>query len=152
MKVKYVVVSLLALLVVAIALLGPSVFAGQQRGKTVVKHATKLRGESTVKIKNDDGKNTQGHAKELPVAKGGKKTRASTSVVHFDNHTGWIIRCYVDGDYVGSMDGGGDLYVYVSSGTHTLYARALFDDGSELTWGPDDESVYGTFTYKLYSS
>ena len=83
-------------------------------------------------IKKDEMKANPASAKT-----GGSKGKASrdSGNLHFDNHTALTIRCYVDGDYVGTMGSGGDLFDY-ASGTHTLLCVALFDDGSSLSWGP----------------
>ena len=56
--------------------------------------------------------------------------------LHFDNRTNLYVRYYVDGDYVGTMGPGGDLYDY-ESGVHTMYCVAVFEDGSTQTWGPE---------------
>ncbi|HEY7568332.1 MAG TPA: hypothetical protein VH762_12215 [Gemmatimonadaceae bacterium] len=85
-----------------------------------------------------------------PPAKGGPKTRgATTGVLHVDNRTLWVIRIYVDGDYVGTVSPYGDSYGYYGCSVRRLYARAVFDDGSYYSWGPSSRDVCDNFTWRL---
>lgn|GEM_PF-1985908 len=96
-------------------------------------NSTAARGANP-NIKRDEMKANPASAK----AGGSAKSKASrgSGNLHFDNHTNLYVRCYVDGDYVGTMGPSGDLYDY-EVGLHTMFCTAVFDDGSSLTWGPD---------------
>lgn len=64
------------------------------------------------------------------------------AVVTFQNYTRWRIQCYVDGNFVGMVDAGRNLSVWAGSGWTRPYARALFDDGSFLSWDLGDRYYY----------
>ena len=70
-----------------------------------------------------------------PAAKGGKKSKAGEGQADFDNFSSWIVQCYVDGTFVGNVAPYGDLNVFVGTGNHTVYAQAVFTDGSIKYWG-----------------
>jgi len=84
-------------------------------------------------IKRDEMKaNAAGSIGKAKSKMGGSR---GTGNLHFDNQLNLYVRCYVDGDYVGPMGPGGDLYDY-ESGYHTMLCVAAFDDGSTVSWGP----------------
>jgi hypothetical protein len=89
----------------------------------------------------------------MPADKGGK-TRGAGPLpcgVHIDNRTSWFIRIYVDGDYKGTVNQYGDLTGITGNGPTSVYAVALFDDGSEKYWGPHvfDCEAGATYTWRL---
>lgn len=95
-------------------------------------------GDSNIKTRR--APNSANHTKKAPPTKGGPATKGSWGKLTVKNYTGYIIDIYVDDDYSGTVDDYGDAEGDFSTGYHTLYARADFDDGTYLYWGP--ESVY----------
>jgi hypothetical protein len=71
----------------------------------------------------------------------------------FDNRTRYYIHSYVNREYVGTLGPLGDLYGPVDGGRTQLYARAVFDNGEVLTWGPVvvDCPARGSYAWRLYS-
>jgi hypothetical protein len=80
-----------------------------------------------------------------PESKGGAKSRGAfgTCNIHVDNHTGYYVTFYFNGSAAGSMGPWGDLYPNVTEGMGQLYARAVFDNGTVLTFGPRDYQCNG---------
>jgi hypothetical protein len=108
--------------------------------KEVVKETAKTRksGSEDTNIKNDSDKN-QPDTQRVPPANKGGKSRGSGPLacgVHVDNRTPWLIRVFVDGTYVGTVNQYGDLSGITGNGATAVYAVALFDNGSERYWGP----------------
>lgn len=67
------------------------------------------------------------------------KTRGSgqrTCYIDLVNDTGYVIDIYIDGKFRGTMAEWDSNYTTTGSGATKLYARAEFDDGSSLYWGP----------------
>jgi hypothetical protein len=125
---------------------------GTQHGAVVHVKAAKGRGagaDANVKADTLPGNQT-GKTVPAPPSKGGAKTRGAMSgTLHVDNRTPWIIRIYVDGDYVGNVSRYGDSYGYYGCSVRTLYARALFTDGSSLSWGPSRRDLCDDATWEL---
>jgi len=143
---------------VAIATLGASaalsrpLHAQPKKGPVVHAKGTKSRGAANdPNVKSDSlPGNHVGAAMAAPPSKGGPKTRGAMSgTLHVDNRTPYIIRIYVDGDYVGNVGRYGDSYGYYGCSTRTLYARAYFDDGSVTSWGPARRDLCDDFTWEL---
>jgi hypothetical protein len=127
--------------------------AGKE-GKEVVSTSKTASGkDKDPNIKMAAMKNDKKKVAEAPPEKGGKARGdgpGSCRVV-IDNWTGYIIQAFVDGDFVGTVSRFGDGHMYVGSGATLFYARAEFDDGSVLTWGPQalDCEAGGATTWKL---
>jgi hypothetical protein len=68
---------------------------------------------------------------------------ANYSDIVVDNYTGYSIDIYVDGSYRGTIAPYDKKVTWAVPGTTRLYAKAVFDDGSYLYWGP-------TVTYTGY--
>lgn len=137
--------SLTGLAVVAgLALMAPPVRADAAadaggKASAVESPAQKSRGAGPDEnVKKDTlDKNAPGNAGKLAPEKGGEKSRQQVCRFHVDNRTNLIIhQILVDGDIVGSVSPGGDAYGRIECGSHNVYARAFFDDGSASTWGP----------------
>ena len=145
------VATLFALLVVAV----PASAQKPAAKKRTDTHAAQSRGAGADQnVKNDSVTNSATAKLAAPPAKGGARTRGAAARIeqlHVDNRTAWYIRIYVDGDYVGLVSPYGDAYGYYSCGVHSLYARAVFDDGSVRTWGPVDADLCGGFTWRLWA-
>jgi len=52
-------------------------------------------------------------------------------------------------DYVGNVSRFGDSYGYYGCSPRALYARAFFDDGSVISWGPVRRDLCDDFTWRL---
>jgi hypothetical protein len=98
----------------------------------------KSRGEGKDEnIKGDKSdKNDPNATIPAPAEKGGEKSRGGQCRVHFDNQTQWKIQIYVDGAYQGLLGPYADAYEWYGGTAGTLYGKADFTDGSNLTWGP----------------
>ncbi len=69
------------------------------------------------------------------------KTRGNgqrTCNIDLINDTGYVIDIYIDGRYRGTISEYDSNYTTTGSGATKLYARAEFDDGTFLYWGPKD--------------
>lgn len=105
-------------------------------GKQLVTAAQKGAAGADAHVKSDvEPTNKAGAKLPAPGAKGGAKTRDPYCYLTVDNWTGWNIRVYVEGVWVGNVAAWGDASNYYANGS-TVYAKAFFDDGSVLTWGP----------------
>lgn len=106
------------------------------------------RGEDP-NIKNDKETNDPNSELAAPEQKGGAKTRGGGYCeVRFDNRTKFFVKLYVDGAYRGTISPYGDGVAYTGAGTTRVYARAVFDSGDYLYWGPNDYSCYsGQYVY-----
>lgn len=89
-------------------------------------------------IKTESATNDKKSVPEAPPEKGGKGRGIGPfgCRVTIDNWTGYIVNAYVDGNYVGVVGRFGDGSMFVGNGPTLFYARANFDDGTSLTWGP----------------
>jgi hypothetical protein len=109
--------------------------------------AAKSRGEGKDEnIKNDVRSNDPNTPRVPPPPnKGGEKSRQMGCPLHVDNHTPWIVNCYANGGYEGTMAAWGDLYFYnTNAGTVILYCTA---PGTPYSWGPVTGSC-GTWTLR----
>lgn len=122
------------------------------KGKVTDTHAQKSRGGGADEnIKSDNETNSASNNMQAPPKKGGARAKgAGTCAVIVDNRTPFLIRIYVDGTYRGTISAWGDAYCYTGSGATKLYAVAMFDDGSRLTWGPNLVNCGDTYTWRLY--
>jgi len=102
-------------------------------------------------IKNDQLANAPGQKHQPPPArKGGPAAKGIYCDVHIDNRTPLIVSVYMNGDLLGVIGPWGDLYPDITYGTAQLYARAVFTDGSVLTFGPRNyQCVGGSYTWSL---
>jgi hypothetical protein len=79
-----------------------------------------------------------------PASKGGPKAKGVDCEIHVDNHTPYYIQFYVNGEAGGVIGPWGDLYPDITGGYAQLYARAVFNDGSIIRFGPRDLQCTGT--------
>jgi hypothetical protein len=100
-------------------------------------------------IQNPSETNDPGTAPKAPADKGGEKTRAGLCHIHVDNRTPWKIQMYVNGNYAGLVPGWGDLWSTYDGGGHTMYGRARFERGPDITWGPRRISCVGMYNWRL---
>lgn len=123
----------------------------QQGEKVVETMGKKGRGAATAdaNIKTHRAANDPAASMPAPALKSGEKAATVGCVVHIDNRTTLNIDVYLDGDFRGTVGPWGDLYRTVICGGTRFYARADFTDGSYSSWGPNVESVLGTYTWRL---
>ncbi len=107
------------------------------KGKTeqVELKSVKGTGEADTNIKQKRGMNSM-NKKGKGMTRG---TGQRTCTVYLTNKTDYNIDIYIDGEYSGTTGETGTTYTTTGSGSTRVYARADFDDGSYLYWGP---SVY----------
>jgi hypothetical protein len=96
-------------------------------------------------IRSNSLTNSIGMHIAAPANKGGPKNRGAngTCDVHVNNKTGYYISFYFNGRPAGSMGPWGDLYPNITEGNAELYARAVFDNGTVMTFGPQDYHCTG---------
>jgi len=87
----------------------------------------------------------QAFAQPLPVTASSMQ-REETAVIHVDSRMDEPVAIYVEGEYVGTVLAGGDLYIEVDAGEHIL--RGVCDSG---TYGPRYVELSGgeTFHWEL---
>lgn len=109
-------------------------------------------GESDANIKTEMATNSKsGPAAPAPPDKGGEKGKGfglGYVEVTFNNFSPWYVKCYVDGNYRGTVAPWGALTFPTGNGATTLYARADFDDGSTYRWGPRQFFYYSGYRYQ----
>lgn len=121
--------------------------ASKKKKQSFVLKAVKVEGErgEDQNVKDDSLLNNQNADFPAPKEKAGEANeRGATGVckVVLDNRTKWKIQIYVDGSFRGVMAPYGDSTAYTGAGPTRVYARAQFDDGSALNWGPSDYICY----------
>jgi hypothetical protein len=96
-------------------------------------------------IKSNSLANSPDQKIVAPQSKGGPQAKGpwGTCNIHIDNHTPYIVQFYFNGDLDGVMGPWGDLYPNITQGVAELYARAVFDDGTVLTYGPREYRCSG---------
>ncbi len=71
------------------------------------------------------------------------------SDVVIDNWTGYYLDIYINGNYRGTVSPYDKKVTWAIPGTNTLYAKAVFNDGSYLYWGPQPTYTGYSYTWKL---
>jgi hypothetical protein len=126
---------------------------GTPKQEVIETSSQKSRGGADPNIKSETRVNVAKSEPPAPPSKGGEKPRGqiSTCDVHVDNRTPWYIQIYVDGHYSGLLPPWGDIYTRAIAGPTLLYARATFDNGVVLTWGPSKVPcpAWTEYTWKL---
>lgn len=108
-------------------------------------------GAKDTNIKNDNPLNSQDQKIAPPAKKGGPTAKAGwTCDGHIDNRTPYYVRYYMNGELEALIGPYGDYYPAYTHGNAVLYARAVFDDGSSLSFGPRTLACTGSdFTWSL---
>jgi len=163
MKLKLMVLLMLVSLISASTMFLPSASAqkntnakSQTSAKTPKLESDKAQqaaaGETDTNVKNDMAPNSKsGPAASAPPAKGGEKGKGlgpGYAEVTFNNFSPWYVKCYVDGNYRGTIAPWGALNFPTGNGPTSLYARADFDDGSSYRWGPRQVLYYSGYRYE----
>jgi hypothetical protein len=105
-----------------------------------------------INIQSDNLLNSKNSMVAAPASKGGFAARGlnGTCNIHVNNKTGYYITFYFNGNAAGAVGPWGDLYPTSTEGSAVLYGKAVFTDGSVLTFGPQNFSCTGTdFTWTL---
>jgi hypothetical protein len=84
-----------------------------------------------------------------PATSRGDVYGADYSDVVVDNWTGYYIDIYVNGNYRGTVSPYDKRVTWAIPGTNTLYAKAVFNDGSYLYWGPKVTYTGYSYSWKL---
>lgn len=103
-------------------------------------------------VKSDSANNPEHPKVPAPPSKGGPKSRGlnGTCNIHVDNRTPYYITFYFDGNPAGALGPWGDLMPNITQGVAEIYAKAVFTNGSVLTFGPRDlRCTGGDFTWTL---
>jgi hypothetical protein len=99
---------------------------------------------SDAHVKSNDMTNSLNQNIAPPPSKGGPKAKGGAWCnIHVDNHTGYYVQFYVNGELGGVIGPWGDLYPDITGGYAQLYARAVFNNGDVLTFGPRDYTCSG---------
>ncbi len=112
---------------------------GQEQEQKAREGATSKGNAKDPNINNDKITNSKDSKAQPPASKGGT-AKGAPCEVQLDNWTQWIVKIYIDGEYHGTIGGYDESYTYAVPGRVKVYARADFDDGSYLYWGPRDYS------------
>jgi hypothetical protein len=98
-------------------------------------------------VRSDNMMNTVGHAVAPPVKSRGLN---GTCDIRVSNQTGLYVQFFFNGNQVGTIGPWGALTPNITEGNAALYARAVFTDGSVLTFGPRALTCTGgDFTWTL---
>lgn len=125
------------------------VAAQDDAGTTQTKATKAAAGTEDANIKSPGVTNTMDKPALAPKNKGGDAAAKGTCYVQLDNWTPWYVNYYVDGSYQGTVPPWGELWGSAISGRTRLYARADFDDGTYLYWGPSYFSCFGSHTWRI---
>jgi hypothetical protein len=74
---------------------------------------------------------------------------ANYSDIIIDNYTGYSVDIYVDGSFRGTIAAYDKKVTWAVPGNTRLYAKAVFNDGSYLYWGPDTTYTVYEYTWHL---
>jgi len=99
-----------------------------------------------------DGLKRPGNDKGKPAADNstrGPVYGPNYSDVVVDNWTGYYLDIYVNGNYRGTVSPWDKRVTWAIPGTNTLYAKAVFNDGSYIYWGPVSTYTGYEYTWKL---
>jgi hypothetical protein len=156
MKLKFMGLFIVVGLLIASSIFLPGVIAQDTSGtkaeaakaqagaKTAKMEADKAQqaasGAADTNVKTDTATNSKGgQTPPAPPEKGGEKGKGMGPgyvEVVFNNYSPWYVKCFVDGNYRGTVAPWGALDFPTGNGPTMLYARADFDDGSSYRWGP----------------
>jgi hypothetical protein len=90
----------------------------------------------------------------MSAKKGGKESGEvygkDYSDVVFDNWTNYYIDVYINGKYRGTVAPLDERVTWAIPGENTIYAKAVFKDGSYLYWGPRTTTTGYSYTLELH--
>lgn len=103
----------------------------QKKSEKITDKSSKGTGEDK-NVTQTRSKNSPNKTEKTNPKGGGQRT-CSIDLV---NKTQWVIDIYIDGKYRGTMDEYASNFTTTGSGATRLYARAEFDNGEYIYWGP----------------
>lgn len=108
-------------------------------------------GSADPNVKSEFEPNDPDTPMTVPASKGGggSKGAGGNCKIMLDNYTNYAIQIYINGIYKGVLYGGNESTLYYTPGQVTIYAKALFSDGSFTYWGPTTYSC-GSNQYVYY--
>jgi hypothetical protein len=109
-----------------------------KRSKQAEKATQKAEKGTSAEDKNITAPRSKNSANSKSVKSRG--TGQKTCYIDLINETDYVIDIYIDGNYKGTLGGNDAKYTTTGTGSTRLYARADFDDGSYLYWGPKNIS------------
>jgi hypothetical protein len=121
-------------------------------GQNTTTSSKKAAGGADANIKSNTLTNPVGVKIAPPPSKGGPAAKGpnGTCDLHINNETGWNINFYFNGGLNGVVGAWGNLDPNITPGSATLYATALFTDGTTLTFGPINyQCAGGNYTWNL---
>lgn len=142
MKIIFMIAALVVLaLATAFSPVNPVRQAGAQNSNKEKRQSKAEKvSDKSAKGSGDDKNVTATRGKNSTTVKTTRtKTRGSgqrTCYIDLVNETGYVIDIYIDGRYRGTIGEYDANYTTTGTGATKLYARAEFDDGSFLYWGP----------------
>ena len=136
-------------LFVALLVIGLGFTANAQVKPKLKKQSISANAQSTPTTEVD-GLQKAMNMKNSPVMKDrGDVYGPNYSDVVIDNWTGYYIDIYVDNSYRGTVSPWDKKTTWAIPGSTKLYAKAVFDDGSYLYWGPSTTTTGYQYTWKL---
>jgi hypothetical protein len=125
----------------------------QERGRSTTAGVRARGGGADANVTKDEATNVAGKAaSQQPEAKTtnrGSFTAVAPGQLCIDSWVDLYVRIYVNGEYVGTVSPWGDSCGYYGPGTFRLYAKAVFTDGSYLSWGPINANLTYGYTWQL---
>lgn len=76
-----------------------------------------------------------------------EQARGGSCTVYINNHTGYTIDVYVDGNYKGTVGAYSTGYTYAIPGQTKLYGQSI---GGTMYWGPSYVDCQYSYTWNLY--
>ncbi|MGO8671975.1 MAG: hypothetical protein ACLQVD_11490 [Capsulimonadaceae bacterium] len=107
---------------------------------TVTTHEATGTPKAAIKVGRDAANTGKIKHKDVKSGRGGYG-----SILHVDNHTRLYVDIYVDGDYDGTVEPYGDLYLSEDPGDHGVVGEA---PGTSYYF--EDDSMYTPGTWSLY--
>ena len=139
------------LVLIAILLTAGIGFTGYAQVKPKLKKETVDAKPVSTPDPKVDGLQRPLNDKAKPAAPGtrGDVYGADYSDVVIDNWTGYYVDIYVNGNYRGTVSPYDKRVTWAIPGNNTLYAKAVFSDGSYMYWGPKATYTGYSYTWKL---
>lgn len=99
---------------------------------------------SDTHVKSNDMTNSMDQNIAPPPNKGGPKAKGGAWCdIHVDNRTPYYVQFYMNGALGGVIGPWGDLYPNITGGYAEFYARAVFNNGDVISFGPRNYQCSG---------
>jgi len=140
----------LLLIVLAILVSGFSVAQAQDTPEQLKSNAVEMRGDASSEEISVDEIINKLDSESLEL-KSEDAERSVNRFIEFDNWTNWYIRCYINGNYQGTVAPWSELRIRLPrNDVYRFYAEARFEGGVTYTWGGVDRFINGPFQWSLY--